>query len=163
MISINLDLDDFFAVLRGLQDPAVTRSVIYAMAERYNDDIHDWIDAGRGFALDGEGHLQQSINWEPLGEAGAAVYANADYAPYVEFGTGIPAGHEQWVIGPKEGRKALKIPVTGGAGYIFRRSVIHKGSRPKPYFFADLEGRKQRMLEAGRERLAQRINAAIGD
>lgn len=151
-VSISLDLGRVPSVLAALANPVLAVRAAKAAAERYNDDIHDWIDAGQAFTPR-EGALQQSINWQPLA-GGAAVFANAAYARFVEDGTGIPAGHQQWVIAPRAGRNALRIPVPGGGGFIFRRSVIHRGSQPKPFFFADSDNRQEHMVEAARVVLA---------
>ncbi|WP_197485081.1 hypothetical protein, partial [Methylomonas koyamae] len=91
----------------------------------------------------------------------ATVYANKEYAPYVEFGT------EPHVIEPKPGRKGLKIPTGGvsspvgpqraGGGYIVRRRVNHPGSDPYPFFFADFAERQRDMEEKVLSVLASRF------
>lgn len=154
MIDIRLDQGDVPAVLAAMSNPQVAQHVANAAAQEYATDIHDWIDGGRAFRSR-IGQLQQSIGWHPVAGGGAQIYANAHFAAYVEGGTGIPAGHQQWVILPKAGRKALKIPdVGGGGGYFFRRSVVHKGSRPFPFFFADTVQREINMGNAARSALA---------
>ncbi len=160
MIHINLDLGNLPSVLAALSSPSIAQRVASAAAESYNDDVHDWIDAGRGFTPQ-YGHLQQAVNWRPVGNGAAEVYirdqtfrnynqkldyafdANpAGYAWFVEKGTRAHADP----ITPKAGRKGLKIPVSGGDGYIIRRSVKnHPGNRPYPFFYADQAGRSQRM------------------
>lgn len=154
---ITFDLGLAPSVLAALRSPQTVRRIVLAAAESYNDDIHDWIDGGNSFNPT-NGQLQQSINWRPSGE-GAEVYANADYARYVEQGTGEFAGHSRWVIAPKAGRQALKIPSSTG-GYFFRRSVIHPGSRPFPFFIADAGNRQNNMISAGRSVLAAEIAGA---
>ncbi len=153
-VSISLDLGHTPSVLAALARPEVAARAAKAAAEQYNDALHDWIDAGSAF-IPRLGQLQQAINWRPLAD-GAEVYATATYAAFVEHGTGIPAGHQQWVIRPRE-RSALRIPVLGGGGFMFRRSVIHKGSQPKPFFFADRDTRQALMNEAARRVVAQVI------
>jgi hypothetical protein len=157
-----------------LSDPHNAQLVANAMAESYVDDVHDWIDAGHSFTPQ-YGHLQQATNWRPKGGGVAEVYildqtfqnynekleyrfdANpAGYAWFVEKGTG------PHVINPKAGRNGLKIPVSGGDGYIIRRSVNHPGSKAHPFFFADMDNRKQHMLERGRSVLASRMAQAGG-
>ena len=168
MLNITLDLGDVPSVLNALRDPGNAQRVVNAMAERYVDEVHDFIDARRGFTPR-TGQLQQSINWRPKGNGGAEVYIldqtfqnyNAvldyryesnpsGYAWFVEKGT---APHQ---ITPKAGRKGLKIPNVGG-GYVIRRSVIHPGSRAHPFFFADMDNRKQHMQAAGVSVLAEII------
>jgi hypothetical protein len=153
-VSISLDLGQVPSVLLALASPGVAVRAAKVAAQRYNDDVHDWIDAGSAFTPR-LGQLQQSINWQPLAD-GAVVYANATYAAFVEHGTGIPAGHQQWIIRPRE-RSALKISVSGGGGFMFRRSVIHKGSQAKPFFFADVDNRQGHMVEAARWVITQAI------
>lgn len=155
MISVRLDLGNAPSVLATMSDPSVVQRAVNAAAESYNDDIHDWLDEGRGFQTR-TGVLEQSINWRPAGAGAAEVYANAEYAPFVEFGT------QPHVIEPKPGRKALKIPIGGGGGYILRRSVNHPGSRPFPYFFADQAARGRRMEARALSVIAAHLAEANG-
>lgn len=151
MIRIDFAGDGFLRELRRL-GPAVVagaRRGVLAAAERYTEDIHDWIEAGRSFTPR-TGHLQQSIGWRPEGRDGAVVFAQAEYAPYIESGTRGP-----YVIRPKE-RKALKIPVPG-EGYIVRRKVVHPGIKPRPFFFADFEARKRRALQAFKKAILEAL------
>jgi hypothetical protein len=136
--------DRIAAALSSVINPQTLSRAVYAMAESYTDDIHDDIQQGRAFEPR-LGQLQQSINWRPVSSDEAEVYANAAYARYIEEGTGIHAGHSPWIIRPKDGRKALKIPSTSG-GFIFRAAVHHDGSRPFPYFYADRARREQNMV-----------------
>jgi len=156
MFDIRLDQGDAPSVFAAMSNPQVAQHVANAAAQEYTTDIHDWIAGGHAFASH-HGQLEQSINWRPVTGGGAQIYANADFAAYVEGGTGIPAGHQQWVILPKADRKALKIPEPGGGGFFFRRSVIHKGSRPLPFFFADVAQRETAMGNAARSVLAHYI------
>ena len=121
-----------------LQANAVEKSLRRAVmiaAEAYVKDIHDWIDSGRAFRPR-TGNLQRSITWYMATENSARIIAQADYAKYVEFGT------KPHAILPKR-RKALKIPTP--EGYIFRKKVSHPGSKPYPFFFANLQDRAKRV------------------
>jgi len=160
VIRFEIDLGRIPSVLQALADPALVDKAVNAAAESFNDDIHDWIDSGRAFTSHGGGAgLEGAINWRPAGHGVAEVYVRdqsfqrynekldyryasnpAGYAAAVEYGSG------PHVIRPRPGRKGIKIPVTGGAGYIVRREVNHPGSRPYPYMFADLDNRKERMI-----------------
>lgn len=141
MINVSLSGHDrAIASLQGLTNPSVIRAAVYAMAESYTDDTLDYIQQGRAFTVRNE-QLTQSIGWSPTGPASAAVYANAQHARYVEFGT------RPHVIKPKPGRKALAIPVGGGAGFILRRQVNHPGSRPYPFLYIDQTKRKRNMQQ----------------
>ncbi len=151
MIEITLDLGRAPSVLAAMSDKGVSARMAKAAAESYVDDIHDHIDAGKAFTTR-LGQLQQSINWRPRGD-GAEVFANADYAPFVEFGT------RPHLIEPKPGRGGLKIPVSGGQGYIIRRSVNHPGSRPHPFFFADRDNRMAHMQERALSVLAAKLES----
>jgi hypothetical protein len=150
MTSITLNLNNTQNLLRPLSRSVIKRAV-YAAAESYRADVKAWINAGHGFRPR-HGALEQSILWRGVSDTAAQVTAgqepvNLNYAGFVEFGTGIHAGHSPWVIRPTGGRRGLRFPGAGG-GFIIRRSVVHKGSKAKPYFFADMPGRKQRMGEA---------------
>ncbi|ADO45309.1 hypothetical protein Hydth_0913 [Hydrogenobacter thermophilus TK-6] len=121
-----------------LQTNAVEKSLrraIMIASETYVKDIHDWIDSGRAFKPR-TGNLQRSITWYMSTENSARIIAQADYAKYVEFGT------KPHTILPKR-RKALKIPTA--EGYIFRKKGNHPGSKPYPYFFANLQDRAKRV------------------
>jgi hypothetical protein len=121
-----------------LQQNAVEKSLrraIMIAAEMYVRDVHDWIDAGRAFKPR-TGNLQRSITWYMATENSARIIAQADYAKWVEFGT------KPHAILPKR-RKALKIPTP--EGYIFRKKVSHPGSKPYPFFFANLQNRARRV------------------
>jgi len=159
MMAFDLDLGTVPSVLRALQDPALAARAAKAMAQRYTSDIHDWIDAGRAFTPR-EGLLQGSVNWRPTPDGGE-VYANADYARFVEQGTGVHAGRGPWVIGPSAGRRGLRFPAAGG-GFIVRRAVTHPGGRAFPFFFADGEARGRRMQAAARSVLAQAAGGQDG-
>lgn len=125
------------------------RQVINAMAESYTDDVLDYVRAGRAFRTR-TGQLEQSINWNPNSDNSATVYANAAHAPFVEFGTKSHAINARF-------RKALKIPVAGG-GFMFRRFVRHPGSKPYPFFYADMDNRRARMQLRAIEVLRGEIN-----
>jgi len=152
MLNIQLDLGDVPSVLAALSDPRNVQLVANAAAESFVDDVHDHIDAGKGFTPH-TGQLQQSINWLPAGNGSAEVFAQAEYAGWVEFGT------DAHVIRPKD-RKALRFPVAGGAGFGFAKIINHPGSKPHPFFFADLDQRKQHMQERALSVLAFRLRFA---
>lgn len=137
--------------LQALQDPRLARKVALAAAEAYTDAVLDWIAAGNSFTSR-TGQLEQSIGWRPDGD-GAVVYANAETAAYLEYGTGLHgpfaadyAAQGGYPIRPKAGRKALRIPL-GAEDGLFRQ-VIHPGIEPSPYFFADFDRREGLMLDA---------------
>jgi hypothetical protein len=91
-------------------------------------------------------NLVHSLQYEPIGETSGRVTARADYAAYVEFGTGL-YGPKHEKITPKAkmamrwmGGAASAFRLTGsvrsgaagaGAGYIFATST--KGMHPHPY------------------------------
>lgn len=147
MITISVDLGNAPSVLAALGNPSNAQLLANTMAEAYVDDMLDWIASGRSFT-GRSGQLAQSIGWHPAGGGSAKVYASSDYAGFVEHGTGIPAGHDSWKYGPRD-RKALRFPVGGGGGFAFARSVVHEGSQPHPFFFADLDNRQQHMQAVG--------------
>ncbi len=153
MIDIRVDLGKAPQVLAALSDPKMGVLAAKAAAEAYVDEMLDWIAAGKSFTTRSrKGGLAQSIGWRPLAD-GAEVYANKDYAGFVEFGT---APH---VIEPGPDRKALKFPVAGG-GYGYARRVNHPGSKPHPFFFADTRNREKVMQQRALSVLAARMAQA---
>lgn len=152
MLAISLDLGTVPSVLAALADQANAQLVANAAAESFADDVHDWIDSGKGFTPR-TGILQQSIAWLPSGSGSAEVFAQAAYANWVEKGT---AAH---VIRPKD-RKALRFPVSGGAGFAFAKKINHPGSKPHPFFFADLNPRQKRMEARAMSVLAVKLARA---
>lgn len=140
--------------MAALSDARNAQLIVNAATESFVDDTHDYIDAGRGFTPH-TGQLQQSINWHPAGNGSAEVFAQAQYAAFVELGS------QPHVIGPKD-RKALRFPVAGGAGFGFAKVINHPGSKPHPFFFADLDDRKQHMQERALSVLASRMAQAGG-
>ncbi len=153
MSSVEFDMGNAPSVLAALRNPGNAQRVANAAAESYVTDMLDWIEAGHAFA-GRTGQLEQSIGWRPAGNGSADVYVNSDYAGFVERGTGIHAGHQPWVIRPRD-RQALRFPVGGGSGFGFARSVTHRGSKPHPFFFADSAARSQHMQAAGLSVLAR--------
>lgn len=149
MSSITFDLGNAPSVLAALRNPSNAQLLANAMAESYTDDTLDWIQSGRSFT-GRTGQLAQSIGWRPAGNGSAEVYANAEYAGFVENGT------RPHVIRPRNGR-ALRFPIGGGAGFGFARVINHPGSRPHPYFFADSAARSEHMQAAGLSVLARII------
>lgn len=154
-LAFSLDPGSAPSVLAALADADIAQRVVNVAAESYTEDALDWIGSGKAFKSH-SGELEQSIGWTPGGDGVAEVYANADYARYVEHGTGEHAGHTSWVIRPTGDRKALKINVPGG-GYVLRRAVTHHGSKPHPFFFADQDNRLENMRVAGRSVLAEAL------
>lgn len=158
MITISLQgLDGVQSVLAALAESRNAQRAANAAAESYTDDILNWIAEGRSFTpRHGGAGLEGAISWRPLG-GGAVIFANKGYAQYVEEGTGVHAGRQGWVIRPKVGRKALKIPTGGPGGYVLRREVFHPGSKALPFFFADQAGREDRMGGAVRSVLLEEM------
>ncbi|WP_427551157.1 hypothetical protein ACQE3D_18435 [Methylomonas sp. MS20] len=154
MHAISVDFGNTPSVLAALADESNAQLVVNAAAERYVLDTLEWISAGHAFTSR-TGKLEQSINWHPAGDGGAVIYASAEYAEYVEKGTGTFAGHEPWVISSKSDRNGQKNPA--GGGYVIVNQVNHPGSRPFPYFFADLDNRQAHMQQAGLSVLASRL------
>jgi len=130
------------ALLRGATSLGAKRA-----AESWVDDTQDWIAGGKSFTPR-TGQLEQSIGWRPTNR-GAEVFANAETAPYVEYGT------RAHVIRPRPGRQALRFPF--GGGFLIRRSVQHPGTKPKPFFFADREARLARALQEARIGILDRL------
>lgn len=118
------------------------------MAERYVDEIHDYVARERPFQSQ-TGNLLKSIGWAPF-RGGAYVYAATEYARYVEYGT------RPHLIRPKPPNKALRWLTPEGKAR-FARRVKHPGTEPRPFFFADFERRRRGMLEAARQAIAYEL------
>lgn len=149
---IQIQLQNSEAVIEGLSDivsPSVVRRVVYAMAQQYHADILDYVYAGRAYKHR-TGQLTQSIGWHGNDDTSATVYANAEYAPFVEFGT------KAHPITPAN-RKMLRFPVAGG-GMAFARRVNHPGSRAYPFFYTDQATRRENMQARAIEILNEAIN-----
>ncbi len=140
MIGITLDAGNTPSVFAALADPRLQDKLVKVAAETYVDETLDWIEAGKAFKSR-TGILEQSIGWRFAGNGAAEVYANAEYAGFVEQGT------QPHVIEPKPGRKALKIPSSGN-GFFFAGKVNHPGSKAHPFFFADRANREDKMQSA---------------
>lgn len=152
-MQITLDLGNTPSVLAAYSEPVLAQRIVNAAAESYTDDTLNWIAAGHAFSAR-TGQLEQSIGWRPAGDGSAEVYANADYAGYVEQGT------RPHVIRPKD-RKVLRFPV-GGGGFGFAKVINHPGSLPHPFFFADRGHRSDNMHAAAMSVLAQVMGGANG-
>jgi len=130
--------------LRNAIKNAVARS-----AERYVTMMHDYIDAGKAFTPR-TGHLQRTIGWRMESENSAVVFANAEYAPFVELGT------RPHTILPK---RAQALRFEKGGRWVFAKRVNHPGSKPYPFFYAELEERERAVenefVEALREWLEE--------
>ncbi len=141
MLTIDFDLGKVPSVLESFRSSRLTQKAANAAAESYVVDILDLIKSGESFTpRHGGAGLEGAINWHGNGDGSATVFANKEYAPYVEYGTGAH------VIRPSSGRKGVKSAV-GGQGYILSRTINHPGSKPHPFFFVDMDDRKQHMEE----------------
>lgn len=127
---------DLFRQVPGRLNDFVRRAPKIARQE-YHTAVVDWIHAGKGFRPK-TGLLESSIIPVDAGNiAELAVFRK--YAEYVEQGTGPYRGRSKWPIVAKN-RQYLKIPNKTG-GFIYRKKVIHPGSKPFPFFFADFNNR----------------------
>lgn len=142
-----------FKVLRELKGalndpegvvPSVMARAVKAGAERFTEMVLEYIEGGHAFTSR-TGTLEGSISWRPVDGASCEVYANAEYARWVEEGT------YPHVIEARR-RKALKIP-HDNEGYVLRRRVMHPGSRPYPFMFADMQKRTESVIEAMRDEI----------
>lgn len=163
--SITFDgADAASAAFRNLTAPNLDNRLAKVMGEAYYDAIKAWIAGGHSFT-GRSGQLEQSIGWRPEAD-GAVVYATAAYAPAIEFGSGIHgpkaadyAAQGGYVIRPKAGRKALRLPLDGGDDFgpnrsALRRQVIHPGVKAQPYFFADMDERENLLTASALDYLA---------
>lgn len=150
MIEIRLDEGNVRSVLTRLSNKNATQAVVNAAAESYTDDVLDCVASGRSFK-NHTGQLEQSIGWHGNNNGTATVFANAKYAPFVEFGT------RPHVIRPKPGRNGLRFSI--GGRFIVRRSVNHPGSKPYPFFYNNQTQRMQNIQTAALSVLARLASA----
>ena len=134
----------------GLKEKRILRALRKALkagAETYTKEIHETIDSGKAFTPR-TGNLQNSIGWRAESDTKAVVFAEAEYVPFVEFGT------KPHVIRPKD-RKALFFVKNGKK--IFAKKVNHPGSKPYPFFYVDLEKRAEKVKEAFLEKFLEEL------
>ena len=114
----------------ALLDKALARAS-KAGAEEYTEAIHSWIAAGKAFTPR-TGTLENSIGWRGASGRAAEVFAEAEYAPFVEFGT------RAHIIRPRK-RKALRF--FAGGETVLAKKVFHPRTRPRPFFFINMSRR----------------------
>ncbi len=113
-------------------------------ASKYKKMVLDYIDEGKAFKNRTE-TLRNSIM-----TAGNKVFTRVKYAPFVEFGT------RPHVIKPRR-KKALRFVIDGKE--VFAMKVNHPGSKPYPFFYAEME---KRAKEVGKEFLKAFIKELKG-
>ena len=110
-MQISLDFGDVPSVLAALTDARTLQMAVNAAAESFVDDTLEWIANGKAFTPhNGGAGLEGAIGWHGNGDGTSTIFANKDYANFVEHGTGLlfdGGGHSSWVIRPKEDRKSV--------------------------------------------------------
>ena len=87
MGSFDVSIDGGNALVKKLQQAA--EKIQTETVTIINDSVKEISNAAKAKVPYKTGHLKQSIGYTMYQEnIGATVYANARYAPYVEFGTG---------------------------------------------------------------------------
>jgi len=129
-------LNKKLAYLKGYDRKELSKELAYTAA-------HIGRTAKKSVVVD-TGNLRQSINYEANGKT-ISVYANAKYAPYVEFGTGglveftdmselgIPESYAMQFKG--EGKREVNLPA-------------------RPFFFSSVRLEYKKLLE----RIGRKIN-----
>ncbi len=134
-----------------LKEAMIKKAVKVALergTEKYLRMIHEYIDSGKSFTPR-TGHLQRNIGYREKGNFVYEIYANAEYAPFVEFGT------RPHVIKPKN--KSVFSWVKGYTRF-FAKEVNHPGSRPYPFFYAEIEKRKEEVKREMVQAFMEEIN-----
>jgi len=119
-----------------LKNEKVERAVKVAIKEgavKYKEMVLDYIDEGKAFK-NRTGVLRESII-----AVDNRVIAKAPYAPFVEFGT------KPHVIRPKK-KKALAFETENGKEVVVKK-VNHPGSKPYPFFYADMKSRTKEVAK----------------
>lgn len=87
----------------------------------------------------------------------AVVFTNVEYAPYVEFGTGVhsenPASNKQPIFIKAKNKKALKF--TSGGETFFRKSVTIQGMKPRSMIRRNIPVIEQKLNETLRKHLTR--------
>lgn len=159
-----IELEGLEEVLKGLDNIADTSEVSKAIA----NSCALLERAAKQKAPKGDGELRRSITSKVEGLTGE-VFTPLDYAPYVEFGTGIFAedgkGRQEvpWVYvegsGSTSGRKTIHTEESADKAVAFLQSKglkAHKtrGEKPQPYL-------RPALLE-NREKILEMIKEAVG-
>lgn len=141
-----IGVDSALSRLTALRDPKLPLRAANAMAKTFLADTLEWIDAGHSFT-DRNKH-ERYLHWKPE-SFGAMAYVKSRHLVFMEQGT------SPHTIAPRRGHQAVKF--RAGAGYLIRRLVRHPGTRPLPFFFADLSGRIARARAAAAGVLAAKL------
>jgi hypothetical protein len=128
-------IDSALLRLRAVRDGKLPLRAANAMAQSFKADILGYVDEGHSFT-DRNKH-EKLIHWKPV-ESGALVYTRARHLAWMEQGTAAHAIAPR----PKRGKKALRMKI--GSGWVLRKLAHHPGTRPMPFFFADLSSRLAR-------------------
>jgi len=145
MLKLDLHFPRFFKFLdKRVKDAtkiALQNAAVYYLADTIREaDKHTLT-----------GTLKRSIGLKMLSWRSFKLYANAEYAPYLEFGT------RPHVIKPVR-RKALRFIVNRKV--VFAKRVKHPGTKPSPFFFPQnfskrVEKTKKLFLETFLENLTR--------
>lgn len=148
---------DTLSVLAGLKDQRLYMKAIDAAAKSYREDVLKYVAEGKSFTDRGK-HLKFiKLNFPP--GPSAMVYTKAKHLVWMEGGTGphpiAPRDHGGKKRGRGRGHKVLAFNEGGeGGSLLFRKLVNHPGTRPIPFFFADMPAREARMMQAMRRVIA---------
>lgn len=140
--------DSALVRLGAIRDGKLAMRGANAIARSFLDDTLDYIAEGKSFTDRGK-HIKH-IRWRPV-DGGALVYTRARHLLYMEQGTG------PHVIGPRARRQGRAIRFSAGGGVLLRNRVHHPGTRPVPFFFADLSARMARANQAAAKVLGDAV------
>jgi len=142
-MKVEIRLKKLPGALKSGKLEGAARVAVKEGASKYKEMVLDYIDEGKAFK-NRTGVLRESIV-----AVGNKVFAYAKYAPFVEFGT------RPHVILPKR-KKALRFFKDGKE--VIVKKVNHPGSKPYPFFYADMERRKE---EVAREFLRRFLEELV--
>jgi len=145
VLKLDLHFPRFFKFLdkhiKGATKIALHNAAVYYLADTVKEaDKHTRT-----------GFLKRSIGLKMLSWKSFKLYANAEYAPYLEFGT------RPHIIKPVR-RKALRFIIN--RKIVFAKKVHHPGTKPSPFFFPQyfpkrVEKTKRLFLETFLENLTR--------
>jgi hypothetical protein len=127
--------------LAALRDQKLALKAADAAASSFTDDVREYVGSGHAHFTRVGGKFAKSIKIK-YPRDGALVQCKAKHAAALEYGT---RPHE---IEPRARRGKRALRFTEGQGVLARRRVQHPGTKPYPFFYADLPARKARMQQA---------------
>jgi hypothetical protein len=149
-LAIDVDYGNTQSLLRALSDNKLALRAANEAARKYKSEMKTYIRDGKSYTPKTGGTLERSIKWKTEPD-GAVVYTRATHGVWIEQGTGSRRIGFAWGLydirnRKLSGKKALTVNFHGRL--LLLKHVRHPGMHPRPFFFAELESRQEKMLES---------------